>query len=157
MYRSSLPSVLPIKDTLSSENVPALGFSVTVTISSLTTSTGRAAAATSASIDSAKGDDSSSVSSSPILTPICLSSSSSDIFLSLSSILKLVLINFPVSGVLISLFYMKHFITASEEHYNKIKKQNYPELERVLSQFKNQLNEGLVKVVNSVMATKDAN
>jgi hypothetical protein len=52
---------------------------------------------------------------------------------------------------------MKHFITASEEHYNKIKKQNYPELERVLSQFKNQLNEGLVKVVNSVMATKDAN
>src|SRR5919197_1289374 len=89
-------------DTLSSENVPALGFSVTVTTSSLTTSTGRAS---SSSIDSAKGDDSSvssSSSSSLILTPICLSSSS-DIFLSLSLILKLVLINFPVSGVLIGI------------------------------------------------------
>src|SRR5919198_3081887 len=46
------------------------------------------------------------------------------------------------------------FITASEEHYNKIKNQNYPELESIVSIQKPIRNEDLVKVVNTVMATK---
>jgi DNA-binding response OmpR family regulator len=49
------------------------------------------------------------------------------------------------------------FITASEEHYNKIKKQNYPELESIVSIQKLIGNEELVKIVNAAMATKDAN
>jgi DNA-binding response OmpR family regulator len=49
------------------------------------------------------------------------------------------------------------FITASEEHYNKIKKQNYPELESIVSIQKPIGNEELVKIVNAAMVTKDAN
>jgi DNA-binding response OmpR family regulator len=49
------------------------------------------------------------------------------------------------------------FITASEEHYNKIKNQNYPELESIVSIQKPIGNKELVKVVNTVMATKDTN
>jgi DNA-binding response OmpR family regulator len=46
------------------------------------------------------------------------------------------------------------FITASEEHYNKIKKQNYPELENVVSIQKPIGNEELVRVVNMAIAAR---
>jgi len=46
------------------------------------------------------------------------------------------------------------FITASEEHYNKIKKQNYPELENVVSIQKPIGNEELVRVVNIAIAAR---
>jgi two-component system catabolic regulation response regulator CreB/two-component system response regulator ChvI len=46
------------------------------------------------------------------------------------------------------------FITASEEHYNKIKKQNYPELESIVSIQKPIGNEELVRVVNMAIAAR---
>jgi two-component system catabolic regulation response regulator CreB/two-component system response regulator ChvI len=49
------------------------------------------------------------------------------------------------------------FITASEEHYNKIKEQNYPELESIVSIQKPIGNEELLEIVNTIMATKDTN
>jgi DNA-binding response OmpR family regulator len=49
------------------------------------------------------------------------------------------------------------FITASEKQYNKIKEQNYPELESIISIQKPIRNEELVKAVNSVISTKDTN
>ena len=48
------------------------------------------------------------------------------------------------------------FITASEEHYDKIKKHNYPELENVVSIQKPIGNEELVQVVNMAIAVKDS-
>ena len=48
------------------------------------------------------------------------------------------------------------FITASEHYYDKIKKQSYPELSNIVSIQKPIGNEGLVKAVNTVLATKDA-
>jgi two-component SAPR family response regulator len=49
------------------------------------------------------------------------------------------------------------FITASEEYYNKLKKQSYPELSNIVSIQKPIGNEDLVKVVNRVLATKGPN
>src|SRR5919198_5369708 len=47
------------------------------------------------------------------------------------------------------------FITASEHYYDKLKKQSYPELSGIVYIQKPIGNEDPVKVVNTVLATKD--
>ena len=49
------------------------------------------------------------------------------------------------------------FTTAGEEYYEEIRRQSYPELGSIVSIQKPIGNEELVKVVNMVLATKDAN
>ena len=48
------------------------------------------------------------------------------------------------------------FITASEHYYDKIKKQSYPELSNIVSIQKPIRNEELVKMVDTVLSTKDS-
>jgi DNA-binding response OmpR family regulator len=49
------------------------------------------------------------------------------------------------------------FITASEEYYEKFRSQHFPELGEINYIQKPIGNEELVKLINTVMATKDAN
>jgi DNA-binding response OmpR family regulator len=49
------------------------------------------------------------------------------------------------------------FITASDDYYNKVRKQYYPELGSIASIQKPISNQELVKAVNMVLATKEAN
>jgi DNA-binding response OmpR family regulator len=49
------------------------------------------------------------------------------------------------------------FITASEDYYNKVRQQYYPELSGIASIQKPISNKELVKAVNMILATKEAN